>query len=72
MIHIGTTRTNGVPQRMGFIQNILLECLLLWDNESILEIYGSFCILMKAFDLRVLFYHSSPYVCCTFILLRGQ
>jgi hypothetical protein len=72
MIHLGAPRMNGVPRRMCFIQNLLLESLLLQHNQSLFEPQGPFYILVKTSDLWVTFLHSSLNMTHAFIILLSD
>jgi hypothetical protein len=63
---------NGVPRRMRFIQNLLLQSFSLRHNQSLFEPYGPFCILTEISDLRVIFLHSSLDMTHTFIILLSS
>jgi hypothetical protein len=72
MIHLCAPRMNGVPRRMGFIQNLLLENFFLGHNQSFLKPQGPFHILAETSDLRVTFLHFSLNMTHAFISLLSS
>jgi hypothetical protein len=58
MVHLSAPRMNGVPQYMGFIQNLLLLSFFLRHYQSLHEPQGSFRILVETSGLRVTFFYS--------------
>jgi hypothetical protein len=72
MIHLGAPRMNGLPRRMSFIQNLLLQRFSLWHNQPFLEPQCPFCILTEISDLWVTFLHSSLDMAHDFIILLSS
>jgi hypothetical protein len=72
MIHLSAPRMNGLPQRMGFIQNLLLESFSPWQNKPFLEPQGLFRILVVTSDLWVTFSHSSLNMPLAFVILLSS
>jgi hypothetical protein len=72
MIHLSAPRMNGIPRCMDFVQNRLFQSLFPRHYHSLLELQGSFCILMETCDLRVTFFHSSLNVIHAFIILPSS
>jgi hypothetical protein len=54
---------------MSFIQNLLLESLSLWQNQSFLKPDGPFHVLVETNDLWVTFLHPSLDMTHTIIIL---
>jgi hypothetical protein len=69
MIHLGTTWMNRVPIGVSLIQNLLLQCFSLWNNQSFLEPQCAFCLLGETSNLWVTISHSSLDMPHTFITL---
>jgi hypothetical protein len=72
MLHLSDPRINGVPQCVGFIQNLLFQSVLLRHYQSLIEPQGSFRILMKTSDLRVTFLHSALNMIHAFVILLSS
>jgi hypothetical protein len=63
---------NGVPQHMGFIQNVLLESFSPWHKYPFLEPYDPFRILVETSDLQATFSHSSLNMTHAFVILLSS
>jgi hypothetical protein len=55
MIHLCSTRVDGIFGRVSFIEYLLAQLVVLWNHQTILEPESAFLIHMKVVDLRVTF-----------------
>jgi hypothetical protein len=73
MIHFGAARVTRIFGCMSFIKDLLSQCLVMWNDYSIIEPYCPFIIHMKVANLWITLDQPSLYVRHTnILLLRGN
>jgi hypothetical protein len=63
MIHLCATWVDGIFGSVSFIKYLLMQTMVLWNHQTILEPESAFLIHVKIVDLRVTFSQPSLNVC---------